>query len=237
MIEKQNFTKAMRYIVTIILIVVSIGNTIAQSGGTKPVPTKKQPTELNKLQQQIESAENAFQNYLNSKSALKKKLKKQVSDIQNRHEKVKTAYEALINEQQEQLKACQDTLAVFRFFSNTEETIFADSTLERNGWSKKLKGAYLTQYETISKIREVSLAISEVENTINKMSGQKQEKGWNDEQLQTAIALEIGNTVNNTIAKQLDDISKMDLSFLSPKQKEYYKKQSSRFDKIFNTYF
>ncbi len=229
----------MRYIVTIILIVVSIGNTIAQSGGTKPitVSTKKQPTELNKLQQQIESAENAFQNYFNNKSALNKKLEKQVSDIQNRHEKVKIAFEALVNEQQEQLKACQDTLDMFRFFTNTEETIFADSTLERNGWSKKLKGVYLTQYETISKIREVSFAISEVENTINKMSGQKQEKGWNEEQLQTAVALEIGNAIKNTIAKQLNDISKMDLSFFSPNQKEYYRNLSSRFDKIFNTYF
>jgi hypothetical protein len=69
------------------------------------------------------------------------------------------------------------------------------------------------------------------------MSGQKQEKGWNEEQLQTAVALEIGNAIKNTIAKQLNDISKMDLSFFSPNQKEYYRNLSSRFDKIFNTYF
>lgn len=236
MIEKQNFTKAMRYIVTIILIVVSLGNTIAQS---KPitVSTKKQPTELNKLHQQIESAENAFQNYFNNTSALNRKLVKQVPEIKNRHEKVKTAFEALIKEQQEQLKACQDSLVVFRFFTNTEETIFADSTLERNGWNKKLTGIYLTQYEAISRIRGVSLAISEVENTINRMSSQKQEKGWDEEQLQTAVALEIGNAMKNTIAKQLDDIGKMDLSFLSHKQKAYFQRQSGRFDKIFNTYF
>lgn len=228
----------MRFIVVLVTIIISMEALIAQSG-TKSiaVPAKKHSTESNILQQQIESAENAFQNYFNNKSALNKKLEKQVSDIQNRHEKVKIAFEALVNEQQEQLKACQDTLDMFRFFTNTEETIFSDSTLERNGWSKKLKGVYLTQYETISKIREVSFAISEVENTINKMSGQKQEKGWNEEQLQTAVALEIGNAIKNTIAKQLNDISKMDLSFFSLNQKEYYRNLSSRFDKIFNTYF
>ena len=150
---------------------------------------------------------------------------------------MKTALENIINLQQKQLSDCRDSLAMFLFFTNTEETIFADSTLERNGWSKKLKGTYLTQYTTITLIREASTEILNVENTINRMTNQKQEKGWDDEQLKTAIALEIGNLMRNSIAKQLDDIDKRDLSFLSSKQKEYYRNLSERYDKIFNTYF
>ena len=221
----------MRYLVTLILIIVSIGTTIAQSEGTKPtsVSVKNHATELDKLQQQVESAENAFQNYFNNESALKKKLREQVQEIQSRHEKVKTAYEALVNEQQEQLKACQDTLAVFRFFTNTEETIFADSTLERNGWSKKLTGLYFTQYETISLIRDANHALFEVEKTIEtlKLRGESEED----------ISMAIDYPLKKTISQQLDDIAERDLSFLSPKQYEYYKKQLICFDNIFNTYF
>lgn len=225
----------MRYIVTLMVIVLSMGIAFAQSGGTKP--QSKQSMSINKLLEKAEDAETVFQNYFDDNRNLNKVLNKQVKSIQERHKKVIEAYKSVIEEQGNQLVACQDTLSVYRFFSNTGETIFTDFTLERNGWSKKLTGTYLTQYKTISSIREASSAISEVENTINKMIDQQQEKGWDDEQLQTAIALEIGNRMKNSIVKQLNDINNMDLRFLSPEQEEYYRKLSGRFDKIFNTYF
>lgn len=210
---------------------------IAQPASGKTTSEISKQKELDKLQKQVNDAEKSFQDCFDMDRSLKNLKEPVKNNVKKRHENVKTALESIINLQQKQLSDCRDSLAMFLFFTNTEETIFADSTLERNGWSKKLKGTYLTQYTTITLIRKASLAISEVENTISKMTNQKQEKGWDDEDLKTVIALEIGKTMRTSIAKQLDDIDKRDLSFLSPKQKEYYSKLSSRFDKIFNTYF
>lgn len=218
-------------------IIIGISGIIAQPVSGKETPLISKQTELDKLQKQVNDAEKTFQDFFDTDRSLKTLKEPVKNNVKKRHENVKTALEAIINHQQKQLADCRDSLAVFRFFSNIEETIFADSTLERNEWSKKLTGTYLTQYATITLIREASTEISEVENTISKMTNQKQDKGWNDEQLKTAIALEIGNTMRTTIAKQLDDIDKRDLSFLSSKQKEYYRNLSERFDKIFNTYF
>jgi len=218
-------------------IIIGISGIIAQPVSGKETPLISKQTELDKLQKQVKDAEKTFQDFFDTDRSLKTLKEPVKNNVKKRHENVKTALEAIINHQQKQLADCRDSLAVFRFFSNIEETIFADSTLERNEWSKKLTGTYLTQYATITLIREASTEISEVENTISKMTNQKQDKGWNDEQLKTAIALEIGNTMRTTIAKQLDDIDKRDLSFLSSKQKEYYRNLSERFDKIFNTYF
>lgn len=210
---------------------------IAQPASGKTTSEISKQKELDKLQKQVNDAEKSFQDCFDTDRSLKNLKESVKNNVKKRHENVKTAFETIINLQQKQLADCRDSLAVFRFFTNTEETIFADSTLERNGWSKKLPGIYLTQYETITLIQEASVEISEVENTISKMTNQKQDKGWNDEQLKMAIALEIGNTMRTTIAKQLDDIDKRDLSFLSSKQKEYYRNLSERYDKIFITYF
>lgn len=226
-----------RAIIVFFTLIIGISSTIAQTASGKTTSEISKQKELEKLQKQVNDAEKSFQDCFDTDGSLKKLKEPVKNNVKKRHENVKTALEAIINLQQNQLSDCRDSLAVFRFFTNTEETIFVDSTLERNGWSKKLAGTYLTQYETITLIREASTEILEVEKTISKMTAQKQDKGWDDEQLKTAIALEIGNTMRTTIAKQLDDIDKRDLSFLSSKQKEYYRNLSERFDKIFNTYF
>lgn len=226
-----------RTIVLSLALIIGIITANAQNETSKKTYVKPRQTELEILQNQVDDAEKTFQDYFGTDRALKSLKEPVINNVKKRHESVKTALEKIIDKQQEKLKACQDTLAAFRFFSNTGETIFADSTLERNGWSKKLTGVYLAQYNTISSIRDAAIAISEVENTIIKKTSQKQEMGWNDEKLKAAIVLEIEKAMTVTIAKQLDDIDKMDLSFLSSKQKEYYKNLSIRFDKIFNTYF
>ena len=224
-------------IIVFFILIIGISSTIAQTATGKTASVLSTQKELDKLQKQVNDAEKSFQDCFDADRSLKNLKEPVKNNVKKRHENVKTALETIINLQEKQLADCRDSLAVFRFFTNTEETIFADSTLERNGWSKKLKGTYLTQYTTITLIREASTEILDVENTINRMTNQKQEKGWDDEQLKTAIGLEIGNLMRNTIAKQLDDIDKRDLSFLSSKQKEYYRNLSERYDKIFNTYF
>ena len=224
-------------LVLLFLLIIGIGGIIAQPVSGKATPVISKQTELDKLQKQVDDAEKTFQDYFDTDRSLKTLKELVKNNVKKRHENVKTALETIINLQEKQLADCRDSLAVFRFFTNQEETIFADTTLELNGWNNKLTGTYLTQYTTITLIRKASLAISEVENTISKMTNQKQDKGWNDEQLKTAIALEIGHTIRTSIAKQLDDIDKRDLNFLSSKQKEYYRNLSERYDKIFNTYF
>lgn len=224
----------MKYLMTLLMIVVSIGTTIAQSGRAirMAVSQNNRSTEMEGLQQRVEAAENSFQNYIDSERRLRND-----NNLKIKHENVTNALKSIIRLQQDQITEYEEELSVYRFFSNTEQTIFADTTLEHNGWSKKLSGTYQTQYNAISSIREVSLAIFEVENTISQKIGQQQEMGWNDEELQTAVALEIGKTVKTTIAKQLDDISNMDLSFLSPAQKEYYNQLLVRYNNIYNEYF
>ena len=224
-------------IIVFFALIIGISSAIAQTATGKTTSVLSKQKELDELQKQVNEAEKSFQDYFETDKSLKNLKEPIKNNVKKRHENVKTALEAIINLQQKQLADCRDSLAVFRFFTNTEETIFADSTLERNGWSKKLTGTYLKQYETITLIREVYTEISEVENAIDEKTNEKQDKGWNDEQLKTAIALEIGNTMRATIGRQLDDIDKRDLSFLSSKQKEYYRNLSERFDKIFNTYF
>ena len=158
------------------------------------------------------------------------------NNVKKHHESVKTALEAIIEMQQDQLIDYQDELSVFRFFSNTEETIFADTTLERNGWSKKLTGTYLKQYETISRIREVSISISEVEKTIIEETNNKEKNGLDDEKLKTIISCKIETKMRNQIGRKIDDINKFDLSFLSDTQKEYYRKLRERYNDIFDKY-
>ncbi len=226
-----------KIIVLFFTLIIGIGGMIAQPASVKTSSEISKQKELEKHLKQVNDAEKSFQDCFDTDRSLKNLKETVKNNVKKRHENVKTALEAIINLQQKQLSDCRDSLAVFRFFTNQEETIFADTTLELKGWNNKLTGTYLTQYTTITLIRKASLAIFEVENTISKMTNQKQDKGWNDEQLKTAIALEIGNTMRTTIAKQLDDIDKRDLSFLSSKQKEYYRNLSERCDKIFNTYF
>lgn len=213
-------------IILVFAIIFGMGSAIAQD-----------VKGLERLQDQVNKEEKAFQDYFDSERSLKNLKDKVKTEVQKHHESVKTALEAIINMQQEQLAACQEELSVFRFFSNTEETIFMDSTLELNGWNKKLTGVYVEQYKTISSIREVSSAITDVENTINERSKEQQAMDWSDEELKEVIVRFIEKKMTVSIAKQLDDIDNMDLRFLSPSQKDYYRKLSERYDEIFNTYF
>lgn len=224
----------MKYTVALLLLfALGIGVATAQSGATSKTSTKSQLAELDRLEKEVVKAEEAFVN----ESELKKLKNSAKSKIMKRHEDVRKSLEAIIELQQKQLADCQEELVVFRFFSNTEETIFADSTLEWNGWSKKLTGTFLTQYEVISKIRDVSVAISEVERTINVKIEEARTDELNEEEKKNSIVYAIRKRIYDKIGPQIDEIEQMDYRFLSDKQKEYYKKLRGRFNDILQEYF
>ncbi len=222
-------------IVLSLALIIGFYPSIAQNATSKTTSVNQQ-IELDKLQKRVNDAEKSFQDYFDKDKSLKSLKEPVKNNVKKHHENVKTALEAIIEMQQDQLTAYQDELSVFRFFSNTEETIFADSTLERNGWSKKLAGTYLKQYETISRIREVSISISEVEKTIIEETNNKEKNGLDDEKLKTIISCKIEAKMRNQIGRKIDDINKFDLSFLSDAQKEYYRKLRERFNDIFDKY-
>lgn len=224
----------MKYTIALLLLfVLDVGVAMAQSGGTPKAITKSQQTELDRLEKEVVKAEETFAN----ESELKKLKDPAKSKIMKRHEDVRKSLEAIIELQQKQLADCQEELAIFRFFSNTEETIFADSTLEWNGWSKKLTGIFLTQYEVISKIHDVSVAISEVERTIDVKTEEARTDELNEEEKKNSIVYAIRKRIYDKIGPQIDEIEQMDYRFLSDKQKEYYKKLRGRFNDILQEYF
>lgn len=222
-------------IVLSLALIIGIYSSIAQNATSKTISVNQQ-IELDKLQKRVNDAEKSFQDYFDKDKSLRSLKEPVKNNVKKHHESVKTALEAIIEMQQDQLIDYQDELSVFRFFSNTEETIFADTTLERNGWSKKLTGTYLKQYETISRIREVSISISEVEKTIIEETNNKEKNGLDDEKLKTIISCKIETKMRNQIGRKIDDINKFDLSFLSDTQKEYYRKLRERYNDIFDKY-
>lgn len=222
-------------IVLSLALIIGIYSSIAQNATCKTTSINHQ-MELEEFQKRVNGAEKTFQDYFDKDKSLKSLKEPVKNNVKKYHENVKTALEAIIEMQRDQLAAYQDELSVFRFFSNTEETIFADSTLERNGWSKKLTGTYLKQYETISRIREVSISISEVEKTIIEETNNKEKNGLDDEKLKTIISCKIETKMRNQIGRKIDDINKFDLSFLSDAQNDYYRKLRERFNDLFDKY-
>ena len=222
MIKKKNII-----FLSIIIFTSCKGLKEAQSNMDKPTPKQ---TECENLQ--IGKAEQKFQDYLYDQNKQNCKLKDCKDSLDYYHKDVCKEYIYTITLHQEQLAACQDELSAFRFFSNTEATIFSDSTLEHSGWNKKLTGTYLAQYEVISHIREADQAISDVEKTIEKTKSQQKDKNWTEDQLKTAIILEIENAINK-ITPQLNEIDEMKLFFLSEKQKDYYLSLKGRYFDIY----
>lgn len=218
----------MRYLITLIMS-ISTGIAIAQNNITVSASSKAKPIETERWQENIEKREQTFQDYIDKEDNQKKQLKNLKATLKTRHNDVCSAYSEVIKAQQEQLVAYQDELVVYRFFSNTEETIFSDSTLEQNDRGKKLTGLYFVQYETISCIRDANQALSEVEKTIEELKL----KGDNKEEISMAISYPL----KKTIFQQIEDIRKMDLTFLSDKQRNYFMDLRVRYNDILNAYF
>lgn len=161
---------------------------------------------------------------------------KHKSYICERHDKTNTCRDSLICQLELQNKLLKDTLSMFTFFNNSEVSLFLDSTLIKNGMDKQLKGDYQVRYKTIRLIADLNQQLLNVDKIIAENKNQQKEKGWNNNQLNNAIRLDISKTMTE-IGQSLDQIDKRNRSWLSETQKEYYKQLSKKFDTIFYTYF
>lgn len=220
-----------------ILLVFIIGTVKMQAQTEVIVSQKNRQTEFEKLYNQVETAEESFQKSFENDKMLKSLKDPAKSLIKKHHNDVCQAYDEVVKLLQKQFSDREDTIMIFRFFSNAEESLFTDSTLIKRGLDKKLTGTFLVQYETISQIRETSLAVLEIEDVINERIAQKIEKGWDDDKLKTVISLEIEKAMNNEVFDQIEIIKRLDTSFLSDKQNEYYLNVLRRYDEIYRTYF
>ncbi len=136
---------------------------------------------------------------------------------------------------QEELKRCRSRLAVYQFFNDNDITIFSNDAIEKIGGVDRLKGKVRTKYETIRMIADVEHRLTETDRKIQQLRQQQQSKRWSDAELRNAVRLEIKADME-IIAAQLDDIDKRDLSDFSEIQRDYYKKQSQRYDDIESRY-
>lgn len=162
--------------------------------------------------------------------------KKNKGNICLRHDETNTCRDSLICQLEQQNKLLKDTLSMFTFFNNSAVSLFLDSTLIKNGMDKQLKGDYQVRYKTIRLIADLNQQLLNVDKIITENKHQQKEKGWNNNQLNNAIRLDISKTMTE-IGQSLDQIDKRNRSWLSDTQKEYYKQLSKKFDTLYYTYF
>ncbi|GEM_PF-6191587 len=195
----------------IIVVLVALVNIVSLSAGDKK--PKQNKLSSKEMSLKIET----LNNQLHQKDSLLKKEKTQIESLKK------------------ELAACKEKLAVYEFFNNDSYTIFKDNSLETNKKALRLTGRNKEMYKTIRAVAEVVELLDEVEAKITNQEKRQTEQRWSDSDLKKAIALEIKADMSG-IASKLDEIDKMDLSFLSQEQLGYYRKLSQHFDEIFNKY-
>ena len=158
----------------------------------------------------------------------------QVSEMQQLQEQL-TAKDAEIKSLQQQLEAAKTKLAIYDFFNDEEISIFANKTLEQNSLDKTLAGKTKITYETIRMIADVEQKLTDIDNKILQLQKQQKAKKWSENELRNAIKLDIKADMD-PIGESLDAIDERDLSVLSNKQLDYYKKQCQRFKDISRKY-
>lgn len=162
--------------------------------------------------------------------------KKNKGYICRQHDKTNTCRDSLICQLEQQNKLLKDTLSMFTFFNNSAISLFSDSTLIKNGMDKQLKGDYQVRYKTIRLIADLNQQLLNVDKIITENKSQQKEKGWNNNQLNNAIRLDISKTMTE-IGQSLDSIDKRNRAWLSESQKNYYKQLSKKFDTLYYQYF
>lgn len=157
-----------------------------------------------------------------------------VSETQQLQEQL-TAKNAEIKSLQQQLEAAKAKLAVYDFFNDEEISIFTNKVLEQNNVGKTLTGKTKITYETIRMIADVEQKLTDIDNKILQLQKQQKAKKWSENELKNAIKLDIKADMD-PIGELLDAIDERDLSVLSDKQMDYYKKQCQRFKNIARKY-
>lgn len=235
----------MKRILFFLLLMSSISVASVAQKSIASAATAKTGKDTTTLQKQIKVVPKAIDWYVLIDSAdyewtLRKKYgkwnKRTKYYICNLHDKTNTCRDSLICQLEQQNKLLKDTLSMFTFFNNGDISLFLDSTLIKNRMDKQLKGDYQVRYKTIRMIADLNQQLLDIDKIITENKSQQKEKGWNNNQLNNAIRLDISKTMTQ-IGQSLDQIDKRNRSWLSETQKEYYKQLSKKFDKLYYTYF
>ena len=235
----------MKRILFFLLLISSIQLTSVAQKSIPSAATTKTGKDTTTLQKQIQVVPKAIDWYVLIDSAdynwkLNQKYgkwhKKNKSYTCWVHDKTNTCRDSLICQLERQNKLLKDTLSMFTFFNNSAVSLFLDSTLIKNGMDKQLKGDYQVRYKTIRLIADLNQQLLNVDKIIAENKNQQKEKGWNNNQLNNAIRLDISKTMTQ-IGQLLDSIDKRNRAWLSESQKNYYKQLSKEFDTLYYTYF
>ena len=235
----------MKRILFFLLLMSSISVASVAQTSIASVATAKTGKDTTTLQEQIKVAPKTTDWYVLIDSAdydwtLRKKYgkwnKRTKYYICNLHDKTNTCRDSLICQLEQQNRLLKDTLSMFTFFNNSTVSLFSDSTLIKNGMDKQLKGDYQVRYKTIRLIADLNQQLLNVDKIITENKSQQKEKGWNNNQLNNAIRLDISKTMTQ-IGQLLDSIDKRNRAWLSESQKNYYKQLSKKFDTLYYTYF
>lgn len=235
----------MKRILFFLLLISSIQLTSVAQKSIPSAATAKTGKDTTTLQEQIKVAPKTTDWYVLIDSAdydwtLRKKYgkwnKRTKYYICNLHDKTNTCRDSLICQLEQQNRLLKDTLSMFTFFNNSTVSLFSDSTLIKNGMDKQLKGDYQVRYKTIRLIADLNQQLLNVDKIITENKSQQKEKGWNNNQLNNAIRLDISKTMTQ-IGQLLDSIDKRNRAWLSESQKNYYKQLSKKFDTLYYIYF
>lgn len=235
----------MKRILFFLLLISSIQLTSVAQKSIPSAATAKTGKDTTTLQEQIKVAPKTTDWYALRDSAdyrwqITKNYstwnKKNKGYICRQHDKTNTCRDSLICQLEQQNRLLKDTLSMFTFFNNSTVSLFSDSTLIKNGMDKQLKGDYQVRYKTIRLIADLNQQLLNVDKIITENKSQQKEKGWNNNQLNNAIRLDISKTMTE-IGQLLDSIDKRNRAWLSESQKNYYKQLSKKFDTLYYTYF
>ena len=157
-----------------------------------------------------------------------------IAETQQLQEQV-IAKDAEIRSLQQQLSTVKARLTIYDFFNDEDISIFTNKVLEQNHLDTTLTGKTKAMYETIRMIADVEQKLTEIANKIRHLQTQQTIKKWSEIELNNAIRLDIKADMDH-IGELLDAIDERDLSILSNKQLDYYKKQCQRFKDIYRKY-
>lgn len=159
----------------------------------------------------------------------KVQLRQQVQDLEKQVADLKAENEALKKESQ----ICQESTAIAAYFADSTVAVFENKEIQ--SLESRFTPDQKSKYAIIRLISDAHNKLDLVKTNIKLLESQQKEKGLSDEELINYIGLDIKQDMRG-ISDQLDEIDKLDTSFLSQAQKQYVKQMSDDYDAIFNKY-
>lgn len=162
----------------------------------------------------------------------KVQLRQQVEDLKKQIADLKAENETLMKESH----ICQETTAVAAYFADSTAAAFDIRKIEEiRSLESRFTPDQKSKYAIIRLISDTHNKLDLVKTNIKLLESQQKEKGLSDGELINYIGLDIKQDMRG-ISDQLDEIDKLDTSFLSQVQKQYVKQMSDDYDAIFNQY-